>query len=106
MFTWVGGCLQTAWTATCAGCKKLASSFVAFFQALPALLMTLWTYRKPLLVALTVGTVIGMSCYLAGALVSATFSGLAGFVGALIVNLVRRVRQVMEAVRVPGDWVS
>jgi hypothetical protein len=28
------------------------------------------------------------------------------FVGALVVNLVRRLRQVMEAVRLPGGWMS
>ncbi len=33
-------------------------------------------------------------------------TGLAGFIGALVVNLVRRLRTVMEAVRLPGGWAS
>jgi hypothetical protein len=38
--------------------------------------------------------------------ISALLSGLAGFVGALIVNLVRRLRTVVEGVRLPGNWAS
>jgi hypothetical protein len=103
---WIGGGLKTAWTAICAGCKKLASGCVSFVQMLPALLMILWTYRKPLLIAVTVGLVVGLGCYFAGPLVSATFSGLMGFLGALVVNLLQRLRQLMEAVRVRSGWVG
>jgi hypothetical protein len=103
---WVGGCLQTGWSWLSGASGRMATCAAAICGALPALLMLLWTYRKPLLVALTVGLVVGLTCYLAGPLVSATFSGLMGFVGALVVNLVRRLRQVMEMVRVPGGWAS
>jgi hypothetical protein len=78
----------------------------AVYNTLPALLRLLWTYRKPVLIALGVGLVIGLGSYWAGPLVSAMFSGLAGFVGALVINLVRRLRQAMEAVRVPGGWAG
>jgi hypothetical protein len=100
----IGGGLKTAWTATCAGCGKLASGCVAFCQMLPALLMLLWAYRKPLLIALTVGLIVGLGSYWAGPFVASFVSGLLAFVGALVVNLVRRLQQVMEAVRLPGHW--
>jgi hypothetical protein len=58
MCSWLGGGLQMTWTAMGAGRSNLASGCVAVFQMLPALLMVLWTYRKPVLVALTVGTVV------------------------------------------------
>jgi hypothetical protein len=38
--------------------------------------------------------------------VSATFSGLMGFLGALVVNLLQRLRQLMEAVRVRSGWMG
>jgi hypothetical protein len=104
--SWIGGGLKTAWTAICAGCKKLASGCVAFCLMLPALLMLLWGYRRPVLVALGVGVLLGVGTYWAGPFVASFFSGLAGFVGALVFNLLRRLRQVMDAVHVPGSWVS
>ena len=73
---------------------------------MPALLMVLWAYRKPLVIALGVGLVIGLGCYLAGPLVASLVSGAMGFLGALVVNLLRRLRDVMEAVRVPGGWMG
>jgi hypothetical protein len=101
---WIGGGLNTAWTVICAGCKKVASGCVAFCQMVPALLLILWTYRKPLLVALGVGMVIGVGTYWAGPFVASFFSGLAGFVGALVFNLLRRLRQVMEGIGVRNGW--
>jgi hypothetical protein len=47
--------------------------------------------RKPLLVAVGVGVAVGLGSYLAGPLVAATISGLAGFAGSLIAGLVRAV---------------
>jgi hypothetical protein len=103
---WVGGCLQTGWAWASVACGRAAAGVATVCAALPALLMILWAYRKPLVVALTVGLVVGLGVYYAGPAVSATFSGLLAFDGALVVNLVRRVRQVMEMVRVPGNWAS
>jgi hypothetical protein len=102
----VGGCLQTGWAWAKGVCGRAAAGMAVVCNMLPALLMMLWAYRKPVLVALTVGAVVGLGCYFAGPLISALFSGLLAFVGALVVNLVRRLRQVMEAVRVPGGWVN
>jgi hypothetical protein len=102
--SWIGGGVNTTWATICAGCKKLASGWVAFCQMVPALLLILWAYRKPLLLAFTVGLVIGVGTYWAGPFVASFFSGLAGFVGALVVNLVRRLRQVMEGIGVRDGW--
>jgi hypothetical protein len=103
---WVGGCLQTSWSWVCSACGRVAACVAAVWSALPALLLILWTYRKPLLIALAVGLVIGLGCYLAGPLVASTVSGLMGFLGALIVNLLQRLRQLMEAVRVRSGWLG
>ena len=94
---WVGGSLRTGWAWASGTCGRAAAGLAAVYNTLPAFLMILWSYRKPLLIAVTVGLVVGLGAYCAGPLVSATFSGLAGFVGALVVNLVRRLRTVMEA---------
>jgi hypothetical protein len=103
---WIGGGLQTGWSWASGACGRAAASVAAVCAALPALLMILWSYRKPLLVAVTVGQLVGLGSYWAGPMISAMLSGLAGFVGALVINLVRRLRQVMEAVRLPGNWAS
>jgi hypothetical protein len=103
---WVGGGLQAAWNWLSGACGRAAAGVAATCSALPALMLMLWAYRKPLLIALTFGLVVGLGAYYAGPAVSATFSGLLAFVGALVVNLVRRLKQVMEAVRVPGGWAS
>jgi hypothetical protein len=103
---WIGGCLQTGWAWASGACGRAAAGVAAVCNTLPALLMLLWKYRKPLLIALTVGLVVGLGSYWAGPAVSAMLSGLAGFVGALVINLVGRLRAVMEAVRLPGHWAS
>jgi hypothetical protein len=103
---WVGGGLQTGWSWLSGACGRVAACVAAVCGALPALLLILWSYRKPLLVAVTVGLVVGLGAYCAGPFVASFVSGLLAFVGALVVNLVRRLRQVMEAVRLPGNWAS
>jgi hypothetical protein len=101
---WIGGCLQTGWTWLSGACGRAAAGVAALCGALPAFLMILWSYRKPLLVAVAVGLVVGLGSYCAGPFVASFVSGLLAFVGALVVNLVRRLRQVMEAVGLPGNW--
>jgi hypothetical protein len=53
-------------------------------------------FRRPLLVALASGLLIGLGCYLAGPTVASTVSGLAGFAGTLIANLLGRLRRVLR----------
>jgi hypothetical protein len=103
---WVGGWLQTGWAWASVACGRVVAGVAAMCGALPALLMLLWAYRRPVLVALTVGLVIGLGSYWAGPFVASFLSGLLAFVGALVVNLVRRLRAVMEAVRLPGGWAN
>ena len=52
-------------------------------------------YRKPLLVAMAVGTAVGLGCYLAGPAVSSAVSGLAGFVGSLVAGTRDRLRRML-----------
>jgi hypothetical protein len=59
--------------------------------------------RRPLLVALASGLVIGLGCYLAGPAVASTVSGLAGFAGTLAASLVGRLRRVLRQV-VLQEW--
>jgi hypothetical protein len=103
---WIGGCLQTGWAWASGACGRAVACVATVCAVLPALMLTLWAYRKPLAIALTVGLVIGLGSYWAGPFVASFVSGLLAFVGALVVNLVRRLRAVMDAVRVPGDWAS
>jgi hypothetical protein len=54
-----------------------------------------WQARKPLLLALGVGAVLGLGCYLAGPVVSSMFSGFAGFVGSLVASAVNSLRHAL-----------
>jgi hypothetical protein len=54
-------------------------------------------FGKPLLVALAVGTVLGLGCYLAGPAVASAVSGLAGFAGSLLTGGLSRLRQTLAA---------
>jgi hypothetical protein len=103
---WLGGCVQAGWAWASGAYGQAAAGVAAVCNTLPALLMILWKYRKPLLVAVAVGLVVGLGAYCAGPFVASFVSGLLAFVGALVVNLVRRLRTVMEAVRLPGNWAS
>jgi hypothetical protein len=63
-------------------------------------------FRKPLLVALASGLVIGLGCYLAGPAVASTVSGLAGFAGTLAASLVGRLRRVLRRAALQEWYVS
>jgi hypothetical protein len=60
-------------------------------------------YRKPLLVALASGTLLGVACYCAGPTVASLVSGFAGFVGSLVASSLKRLRRVMAGQEVE-DW--
>jgi hypothetical protein len=59
-------------------------------------------FRNPLLVAVAVGTALGVACYFAGPTVSTVVNGVAGFVGALVGGMARRLRRVLQ--RVDLEW--
>jgi hypothetical protein len=60
-------------------------------------------FRRPLLVALASGLVIGLGCYLAGPAVASTVSGLAGFAGTLAASLGGRLRRVLSGAEL-REW--
>jgi hypothetical protein len=53
-------------------------------------------FHKPLLVALTAGTALGVACYVAGPTVSSLVNGVAGFVGALVAGMLCRLRRALQ----------
>jgi hypothetical protein len=55
-----------------------------------------YRYRRVLVIAVMVGTLIGLGCYLAGPAVASFVSGLAGFVGALIASALNHIRRVLH----------
>jgi hypothetical protein len=57
-------------------------------------------FGKPLLVALVVGTALGLGCYLAGPAVASAVSGLAGFAGSLLAGGLRRLQRMTAC----HDW--
>jgi hypothetical protein len=80
--------------------KKLAQAGWAFLRTA---LGVAWQMRKPLVVAVGVGTVIGVGCYCAGPLVASTVSGLAGFTGALVASTVHALRQMFLNFNLEGS---
>ena len=52
-------------------------------------------YRRALVIAVLVGTVIGLGCYLAGPTVASCVSGVAGFVGSLVASALNHLRRVL-----------
>ena len=60
-----------------------------------------WRARKPLLLALGVGAVLGLGCYLAGPVVSSAVSGFAGFVAALVASAVNSIRRAFLCFALP-----
>jgi hypothetical protein len=60
-------------------------------------------FRGALLIALAVGTLVGLGCYLGGPAVSSVVSGLGGFVSALAASVLGRLRRMMAADQ-PREW--
>jgi hypothetical protein len=58
-------------------------------------------YRRALVIALVVGTLIGVGCYLAGPGVASCVSGVAGFFGSLIASALNHLRRMLG-----GDGVE
>jgi hypothetical protein len=62
-------------------------------------------FCKPLLVALAVGTTVGLGCYLAGPAVSSAVSGVAGFAGSLVASGLSRLRRILAREEL-ADWTG
>jgi len=85
------------WGAVCARAAQTSGRVKVMAQGLGAFLGgaagVAWQARKPLLIALGVGSALGLGCYLAGPVVSSAVSGFAGFVGSLVASAVNSLRK-------------
>jgi hypothetical protein len=60
-------------------------------------------FRKPLLIAVASGMLLGVGCYYAGPAVSSFVSGLAGFLGSLVASGLTRLRKALASDDL-ADW--
>ena len=95
-----GACqsLSTCLTKVFTRVKGLALGFWAWLCGAAGVA---WRARKPLLLALGVGSVLGLGCYLAGPVVSSAVSGCAGFVAALVASAVNSMRRAFLCFALP-----
>jgi hypothetical protein len=114
----IGRGLSTCWSWLVGKVRNFrAQAATAVSEGLPALLRStcrgltafarrLWSgvvvaavlayrYRRALVIAVMVGTLIGLGCYLAGPAVAAFVSGLAGFVGSLVASALNHIRRIL-----------
>jgi hypothetical protein len=89
--SWIGSRLRQSCAALYQRCRQAVSRCTRAWEGITHLLPVLWPCRSPLLLALGVGLVLGVGCYLAGPFVAATVSGLAGFAGSLTVSAVAQL---------------
>jgi len=78
--------------------KRLARGLWAFLGGAAG---AAWRARQPLLIALGVGSVLGLGCYLAGPVVSSAVSGFAGFVASLVASAVNSLRRALLCLALP-----
>jgi len=88
----VGASIRAGMAQVSSRVKMLARGLWAFLGSAAGVA---WQARKPLLIALGVGSVLGLGCYLAGPLVSSAVSGCAGFVGSLVASAVNAMRHAL-----------
>jgi hypothetical protein len=86
--SWIGSQLRESYAVLYQRCRQALSRCTQAWEGATHLLPVLWPCRRPLLLALGVGLVLGVGCYLAGPFLAATVSGLAGFAGSLAVSAV------------------
>jgi hypothetical protein len=93
--SWIGSQLRQSCAALRQRCQQAVSRGTQAWEGATHLLPVVWQCRKPLLLALAVGLVLGVGCYLAGPFVAATVSGLAGFAGSLTVSAVAQLGRLL-----------
>jgi hypothetical protein len=60
-------------------------------------------FRKPLLIAVVIGTLLGVGCFFAGPAVSSVVSGFAGFIMSLAASAMNRLRRMLMGDEME-DW--
>jgi hypothetical protein len=101
MIETVGCCLAIAQTLGLnVRARAVERARVSWLQAV-ILVSLAKRFRKELLVAIGVGLVVGVTCYVGGRELAAVVSGLAGFAGSLTASVLNRLRWVWQL-----DWVE
>jgi hypothetical protein len=98
--SWIGSQVRRSCAALCQLCRQAVSRGTQAWEGATRLLPVLWQCRSPLLLALGVGLVLGVGCYLAGPFVAATVSGLAGFAGSLMVSAMGQLYRLLTLSRI------
>jgi hypothetical protein len=90
-----------AWQSVSAGLTKVSTWVKVLARGFWALLRgaagVAWQARQPLLIAVGVGSALGLACYVAGPVVSSAVSGFAGFVASLVGSAVNSLRRALLA---------
>ena len=76
-------------------CRDLTAFARRIWSGVVVAAVLAYRYRRALVIALAVGTLIGLGCYLAGPGVASFVSGVAGFVGSLIASALNHLRRVL-----------
>jgi hypothetical protein len=86
----------TRLVSTCRRAKALVGRIGTFLAVVADLGRQL---RKRLLLALAVGVVVGVGCYLGGPVIASAVSGLAGFGGSLLVSALNALRRGLASLQ-------
>jgi hypothetical protein len=81
------------------GWRRLQMLWQGMRTYLSGLVGVAWQIRQPLLIALGVGSVLGLGCSVAGPVVAVTMSGLAGAAGALVVSAANALRRALASIK-------
>jgi hypothetical protein len=91
---------QTCANVVAAGAVNAWTCGKSMVSSAWALLLLVWfvvrQFRTPLLIASSIGVVIGVGCYCAGPLVASAFGGFTSFAGSFIAVIVRMARRELS----------
>ncbi len=92
--------LQAGCTQAVEGLKSIKDRIVNLGRKVAKITGYLGRFWRTLVIALSVGTVIGISCYFAGPVVSSAVSGVTGFLGSLAASGVSKLRRLIQIIAV------
>ena len=96
---WAGAKVRVA----CAACGRSVRAGLGLLGGLKPRLLALWRLRKPLPVALAVGTAAGVAAFAAGPCVAGLLTGLAGSAAALAVQARLWLQHALGGIAVATD---